>query len=384
MNIQLFLVVFLSFAGYSYSAVADERASRAFSLFNVVKFKNSACQAAKDTTLTGVCYTSEECSKNGGTADGNCAASFGVCCVLKVSTCGSSVTQNCSYIENVGYPTAITTAGTCAYTVKRCSSEICQVRLDFKNFVLAQPSAKTTGLCVDTFKVVAGAGTGTRITPPTICGTNTNEHMYIDAGTATTAATLTFLTHTAGTGTWRVKVSQIACHSAYKAPAGCLQYFTGVAGTIKSFNFGDGTGTCSAGCWTQSQDYYACVRKESGMCSIQYAPSTVTTGDAFKLTNGATTSLVDADNCVTIAPGNGFIEIPSVRLATTSGAVDKAGGIYCGTVLSIPLTIIATTVDSGVVSDSPRFNIRVVAEHGAAQNELSGFSLDYAQMPCTS
>ena len=29
--------------------------------------------------------------------------------------------------------------------------------------------------------------------------------VYIDAGTATTAATLTFLTHTAGTGTWRVR-----------------------------------------------------------------------------------------------------------------------------------------------------------------------------------
>merc|ERR1739848_244824 len=102
--------------------------------------------------------------------------------------------------------------------------------------------------------------------------------------------------------------------------------------------------------------------------------STVTTGDAFKLTSGATTSLDDADNCVTIAPGNGFIEIPSVRLATSSGAVDKAGGIYCGTTLSIPLTIIAIGVSSGVVSGSPRFNIRVVAET-AAQNELSGLAL---------
>lgn len=36
-----------------------------------------------------------------------------------------------------------------------------------------------------------------------------------------------------------------------------------------------------------------------------------------------------------------------------------------------------------ILGDSPRFNIRVVAET-AAQNELSGFSLDYAQMPCTS
>ena len=37
-----------------------------------------------------------------------------------------------------------------------------------------------------------------------------------------------------------------------------------------------------------------------------------------------------------------------------------------------------------ILGDSPRFNIRVVADHGEAQNELSGFSLDYAQMPCTS
>ena len=37
-----------------------------------------------------------------------------------------------------------------------------------------------------------------------------------------------------------------------------------------------------------------------------------------------------------------------------------------------------------ILGDAPRFNIRVVAENGAAQNELSGFSLDYNQMPCTS
>jgi len=37
-----------------------------------------------------------------------------------------------------------------------------------------------------------------------------------------------------------------------------------------------------------------------------------------------------------------------------------------------------------ILGDAPRFNIRFVAENGEAQNELSGFSLDYAQMPCTS
>ena len=43
------------------------------------------------------------------------------------------------------------------------------------NFVLGTPT-ETTGLCTDTLVIVAGAGTGTRITPPTICGTNTGEH----------------------------------------------------------------------------------------------------------------------------------------------------------------------------------------------------------------
>ena len=43
------------------------------------------------------------------------------------------------------------------------------------NFKLSQP-AEATGLCTDKLVIVAGAGTGTRITPPTICGTNTGEH----------------------------------------------------------------------------------------------------------------------------------------------------------------------------------------------------------------
>ena len=109
-----------------------------------------------------------------------------------------------------------------------------------------------------------------------------------------------------------------------RAPAGCLQYFTGNAGTIKSFNWLDGGGDCSStgGCWTQSQDYYACVRKEEGiyidreiyklyrvvrvevyiihtsfflgMCSIQYTPTQLTdaTKDAFELTVTIATALV--------------------------------------------------------------------------------------------
>ena len=43
----------------------------------------SGCQAASTSTLQGTCLTSEECTDKGGTTDGNCAASFGVCCIIK-------------------------------------------------------------------------------------------------------------------------------------------------------------------------------------------------------------------------------------------------------------------------------------------------------------
>ena len=41
------------------------------------------CSAVSTANLKGTCMTATECnSKSGGVADGNCAAAFGVCCVV--------------------------------------------------------------------------------------------------------------------------------------------------------------------------------------------------------------------------------------------------------------------------------------------------------------
>ena len=61
-------------------AVPAPKDSRA--LFSVVKFPNDAC--ASSTSLTGTCLTASECTTAGGSADGNCAAGFGVCCLSKL------------------------------------------------------------------------------------------------------------------------------------------------------------------------------------------------------------------------------------------------------------------------------------------------------------
>lgn len=49
------------------------------------------------------------------------------------------------------------------------------------------------------------------------------------------------------------------------AEDGCLQYFTGISGTIKSFNFEP-----AIGLHLSNQDYSICIRAERNFCGIQY------------------------------------------------------------------------------------------------------------------
>ena len=51
--------------------------------------------------------------------------------------------------------------------------------------------------------------------------------------------------------------------SHFRAPPGCLQYFTGVRNTVKSLNW-DGTDACSSGCFLKEQAYRVCFRPEKG------------------------------------------------------------------------------------------------------------------------
>ncbi len=49
--------------------------------------------------------------------------SFGVCCVFIVNAAGGgTVSQNCTYIQNEGYPSALTGTTAQTYTVQKCSS----------------------------------------------------------------------------------------------------------------------------------------------------------------------------------------------------------------------------------------------------------------------
>eukprot|EP00095_Tigriopus_kingsejongensis_P007395 maker-scaffold112_size353035-snap-gene-1.17 protein:Tk07395 transcript:maker-scaffold112_size353035-snap-gene-1.17-mRNA-1 annotation:"hypothetical protein X777_11818" len=157
-------------------ATSSNRQGKVFSLFNVVQFKNEPCPTSSNIgsgnggTRNGTCYTSNECSAKGGIVAGNCAAGFGVCCLFVLSD-GGSTSQNCSYLRNPNYPSALVAndATGFQYTIHKCSCNVCYLRLDFISFTiqgLADTLELMGGMCLDSLQVEASSSEPI----PEICG----------------------------------------------------------------------------------------------------------------------------------------------------------------------------------------------------------------------
>jgi len=425
---SIFILLCCPFLG---SALETQRDQKSFSLFSVLKWQNSACQAVSDDSLQGVCYTKQECDDLGGTEDGNCAAGFGTCCVISLSgtanSPGGTVTQNCTFIQNVDYPSAETNTRNYEYMVTKCSSDICQVRLDFLVANFAQPD-QATGDCAlagsdrDTITLDAGGDDPNHV----VCGELTGQHAYLDVSPANTnAATITIATHanaaSGGTKNWRIKVSQIECDSAYRAPQGCLQYFFENINTITSFNYDGNIGRAGTeGGVLANQDYRICIKQNPGMCSIEYTESMVGNGlVAFDLNalasigntitsqhrvaggtsaanQGCATIIANAGNADHGLPADGtnYIQIPGAQFAAFSGDT-FCGGILSNFVLdpAIASNMAGSLVPGAVIATGIPFEIRYVAYgpqalvmemvNGAMVNQANaGFSIQATQKPC--
>jgi len=410
---SIFILLCCPFLG---SALEVQRDQKSFSLFSVLKWQNSACQAVSDDALQGVCYTKQECDDLGGTEDGNCAAGFGTCCVITLSgtanSPGGTVTQNCTFIQNVDYPSAETNTRNYEYMVTKCSSDICQVRLDFLVANFAQPD-QATGNCAtgdrDIITLNAGGDDPDRV----VCGELTGQHAYLDVSPANTnAATITIATHTnaaaGGTKNWRIKVSQIECDSEYRAPQGCLQYFFENVNTITSFNYDGNIGRAGTeGGVLANQDYRICIKQNPGMCSIEYTESIVGNGlVAFDLnalpaagnTITAQHRVGDNSGCATIQNGNNAAPDGQPTAGTNYIQINGAdfnqysGDTFCGGVLSnfvldpaIAQNMPGAVVPGAVIATGIPFDLRYVAfgDQALVNNAANaGFSIQATQKPC--
>ena len=126
----------------------------------------------------------------------------------------------------------------CTYTFCPTSSDVCKLRIDFDTMVLTAPSGVsstaaaadsiTVGDCtVDSLTVSNPGG----VTPPTICGYNTGQHMFVPASPQCNQINIDIDTGTTTTTRkWQIKVTQYECGNMMAPEQDCLQYHTATTG----------------------------------------------------------------------------------------------------------------------------------------------------------
>ncbi|XP_033207964.1 uncharacterized protein LOC117167267 [Belonocnema kinseyi] len=360
------------------------RDQRLLPLFTVVKFDNNLCIG--NTGENGTCISSLECSQRRGISNGICANGYGVCCFVSV-TCGHTTIDNNTYFVNTHYPGTSDGTESCQLTVLKSHPDVCQFRLDFEQFNIRGPETLNNLCTYDQFIVSGGNPV------PPICGNNNGNHMYIDVGNGqTNPVTISFVT--SGTGfdrSWKVRISQIPCSSIYRSEEGCLQYFTGVSGQIKSFNYEPVTGL-----QLSNQDYSVCIRMERNFCGIQYMACPegmvqVTSGtapnapqslrnNAFSLTGNVLSGQVAAttgQNCQT-----DWLMIPC---ATSSGRLPMAPLMCVDRICGGVFNTEASTNSSTIISTVKPFRLVFHTDGTESPNDVGnkGFCLNYVQQPCT-
>lgn len=365
----------------STAMAAPNKEAKAFSLFSVVTFPNDECTTTMDPTMRGLCITAEECTDQGGTASGNCASGFGVCCFTTITDPGT-ITNNVTYIQNEGFPTAVLGTAPVAATPRAFAVEgganICQVRFDFEAAtVLFGPTqgaaavANVGGTC-DTDQITVTQTTTGAIGNgfENLCGTLTGQHIYVENDGASPAVTLNINTGAVALArTWKILVRTIECDSPSKAPGGCLQYHTGSSGNFQSFNYVANTGSL-----IDNFLYSICIRREAGMCgyTVREARSAAGAADAFQVGSvadaaaGTPNGLRGTAAC-NAAMGFAWVEIPNAEVQDPQ---------YCGSLLT------QTTLEiqaSPVTGTGPIRVVTLAANQGVAG---TGFDLVYSQTAC--
>merc|ERR1712106_1289907 len=320
-----------------------------------------------------------------------------------------------THIQNADFPgseTALNAAPAPAVINRAVNimggANICAIKLEFINVVLLAPGTANAanGVCADTITVTTparnpGAGFGIQ----DLCGTLTGQHIYVDVNTVGGAMAATVNIDTVGvTGArmWKILVRQIECNDVNLPPAGCLQYHTGLAGQITSFN---GALAANAQQMIINQNYLICIRQADGMCTVTYreARPTTTQGaignsiDSFNV--GAEKDAADAVTGEALgASGIGATCIAIQDLINAAVAVDVAGlagdpafvttAKTPGTAVIIePVGQICGGVFSGLDNEllpgavTGDFEVQVFVDGNPTQPN-SGFDLIYGQNPC--
>uniref|UniRef100_A0A6E8VYM9 CUB domain-containing protein n=1 Tax=Anopheles coluzzii TaxID=1518534 RepID=A0A6E8VYM9_ANOCL len=190
---------------------------------------------------------------------------------------------------------------TCVYTIRSLNTRICQLRLDFNSFSLAQPTLDPYPRCINDVFSVDNLNFD-------LCGENSGQHVYVPFNPTSADRTMTITFRIASRSQiptlanphWSIRVQQLECPSGMAAaakdatrqldtpdmlplmartlshgdigllaPTGCLQYFQDNYGTVESFNFGNGAGPYLGG-----MNYAICFHRPRNSQTLRILPTT--------------------------------------------------------------------------------------------------------------
>jgi len=339
----------------------EDREAKSFSLFSVVSFPNEPCATAM-ANMQGICVTAEQCDDRKGTKSGNCASGFGVCCFTSVDDTMATITNDMTYVSNPGFPTPVT-AGTATQTFTypiQALATTAAIRLEFQTGVFTQPATGTGACSSDTITTTAAA-TGTTQTL-TLCGTLTGQHLYLDNNGMANMANQLAISITTATfsRSWKilVRILEVGDPDIEGRPSGCLQWFTGETGRIRSFNDLNGA---AQGRIIGGLNYAICIRPDGkkGCVDIRESGGTV---DSFRLDNTQSNTNSEVGGCT-----DTFLTIPNTGVKTPT---------YCGAKLA------ATDAQSQASVVRSTGHVINFVSSNANRAADSSFDLMYTQVEC--
>lgn len=376
-----------------------QRSPKLLSSFQIVSFPNDACDGTG--TRNGTCYTSQECSDRGGQSAGSCADGFGVCCTFVITACGSTTKEN-----NTAWtqPTPVI-AGACGLTVCPIDEDICSIRLDFTIFTITGPSTisivqarrrfgQPVGALLDAYvlqgstfttncltDVFHAQGASPSTNPPSICGNNAGQHMYVEADVGRCNKlqfNLGDLASVVGSSTdrgegglatrvWDITVTQIACSSLLLPPTGCTKYFFNALGRseLRSYNFALADGSTHLA----NQHERMCIRKERGNCIGCFA--TVPANVEISGQVGQQATFTQAGGCcgyhTMVSTGPAGLTVGNAANAGDGAAASTLLGFDCivipgayvpaGAANAAPIAVQTTAVLQQVLQNAPTNNV---------------------------
>jgi len=218
----------------------------------------------------GSCRLPADCKAAAGFLDGTqaCPLPAGSACCVPSVKCGASANLNNTAFSNAGYPNSTSETSQCSITINILNPLVKLLRLDFDEFVIAQPNSN--GECAQDKLIIDGAADQQGVLP--LCGDLTGQHLYIQIAEGRNKVVVQIITSGAGERTWFVRAAMIEDTNPTLPPAGCRQYFWGkLEGKFSSLNF-NGNGTTKS--TLAGAKYAACFRSEAGYCRLQFEPET--------------------------------------------------------------------------------------------------------------